>query len=82
MDPKDNKYVRQAKEGEEHVKAPEYAAKRVLQGLGFEVQVIQRNSGKTADLLVDGDDPGYVVEVASRYLSQEIDQGPVEMKHS
>jgi hypothetical protein len=68
MTDRDIKYERQIEHGEERLKGPEWAAKTILIKLGFEVYEIPTSSGKTADFLVNGDDPSYVVEVASRYL--------------
>jgi len=73
----DNKYLIQVEREELHLSGSEWAAKEVLTRLCFDVHEVPRNSGKTPDFIVDGDDPGYVVEVASRYLPEQAWTEPV-----
>lgn len=51
---------------------PELDAQSILRGLGFDAEKIDRTSDKTADFRVDGDEPGYLVEVKSRLLDERL----------
>lgn len=64
-------YEKQVEQGEEHLSEAEWVAKTYLTNLGFEVQEVPCTSEKTADFLVNGDVPPYVVEVKSRFLDLE-----------
>lgn len=76
------RYRRQVEEGEKRLSPSEWAAKAVLTKLGLTVDEVPRTSAKTADFVVTGDDPAYLVEVASRRLSEAIYEKPVDIEQT
>lgn len=63
-------YEKQIERGETHLRDDEWAAKTVLCKLGLRPSEIPRENCRTADFLVDGDSPGYVVEAKARLLNE------------
>lgn len=49
----------------------EQGAETCFKELGFAVAKVQTSNQKTADYRIDGDGPGYILEVKSRFMSEE-----------